>query len=71
MPPFDRLLIVAGIILTGIGLILYFKGSIPYLGKLPGDITIKGEHFQFYFPLTTSLLVSLVLSILFYLLGRR
>ncbi|MCE5317578.1 MAG: DUF2905 domain-containing protein [Parachlamydia sp.] len=70
MPPFDRLLIIAGLILTGIGLLLYFKGSIPYLGKLPGDITIKGEHFHFYFPLTTSLLISLVLSIVLYLLRR-
>lgn len=71
MPPFDRLLIISGIILTGIGLLLYFKGSIPYLGKLPGDIAIKGEHFHFYFPLTTSLLISLVVSILFYLMSRR
>lgn len=70
MLPFDKVFIVAGVILTGIGILLSFKGSIPYLGKLPGDITIKGEHFQFYFPLTTSLLISLVLSLLFYLLRK-
>ncbi|MGB9598532.1 MAG: DUF2905 domain-containing protein, partial [Minisyncoccales bacterium] len=55
-------------ILTGI--LFLFGSKIPYLGKLPGDIYIKRENFSFYFPIATSILVSIILSIIFYLISR-
>jgi hypothetical protein len=53
------------------GAFLYFGGKLPFrLGRLPGDIVHKGEHNTFYFPIVTSILVSVGLSLLFWLLAR-
>ena len=52
------------------GLLIIFAGKIPFLGRLPGDIRIERENFSFYFPLASSLLVSLLLSFLFWLFRR-
>lgn len=54
-----------GVIIIVIGAILWFFGKLPFLGKLPGDILIKRENFSFYAPITTGILISVVLSILF------
>ncbi|HCU24097.1 MAG TPA: DUF2905 domain-containing protein [Deltaproteobacteria bacterium] len=68
-----KFLIILGLILTGAGVLLYFSppwSQIPllkHLGRLPGDIAVQREGFRFYFPLSTSLLVSLLLSVIFYL----
>jgi hypothetical protein len=64
-------LIVFGIILVGVGLVLTFMNKIPYLGKLPGDILIQRKNFTFYFPIATSILISIVLSLIFWLWSRR
>ena len=69
MPP-GRLLIILGVVLILVGLLLTYGRRIPWLGKLPGDIRIEQENFSFYFPLATSLLVSLLLSLLFWLFRR-
>lgn len=69
MPP-GRMLIILGGLLILVGLLLTYGGRIPWLGKLPGDIRIERENFSFYFPLATSLLVSLLLSLLFWLFRR-
>ncbi len=69
MPP-GRPLIILGVVLILVGLLLTYGGRIPWLGKLPGDIRIERENFSFYFPLATSLLVSLLLSLLFWLFRR-
>lgn len=69
MPP-GRLLIILGVVLILAGLLLTYGGRIPWLGKLPGDLRIERENFFFYFPLATSLLVSLLLSLLFWLFRR-
>jgi len=69
MPP-GRLLIILGVVLILVGLLLTYGGRIPWLGKLPGDIRIERENFSFYFPLASSLLVSLLLSLLFWLFRR-
>ena len=74
MNEFGKLLIVFGIAIVGIGLFLTFFDKIPLLGKLPGDISVKKENFQFYFPLTTSIVLSVLLSFVFWLvsyLGKR
>jgi len=65
-----KLLIILGMTLTVLGLLLTFTGKLPLLGKLPGDIRIERENFSFYFPLGTCLLVSLLLSLLFWLFRR-
>ncbi|OPY65156.1 MAG: hypothetical protein A4E63_03135 [Syntrophorhabdus sp. PtaU1.Bin050] len=65
MASLGKVLIVAGILLVLIGLAFMFGDKIPYLGKLPGDIYIKRERSSFYFPLTTSIIISIILTILF------
>jgi uncharacterized protein HemY len=66
-----KLLIVFGVLLIVIGGLLVFAGKIPWLGKLPGDILIQKKNFTFYFPLTTSIILSIILTLLFYFLFRR
>jgi hypothetical protein len=66
-----RALIIFGIILLGIGLLLTFIQKAPFIGKLPGDIYVQKKNFTFYFPITTSILVSIALSFLFWLWSRR
>ena len=67
---FGKILILFGILLVILGVIFSFFGKIPYLGKLPGDIYIKKESFTFYFPLTTCILISIILSLIFYLISK-
>ena len=57
------------IVLAGVGLLLV--GRVPWIGRLPGDIHIQRGNFTFYFPLATSLLLSVVLTLLLYFVGRR
>ncbi len=70
MGDLGRLLILFGVILVVLGLLLTVAGKIPWLGRLPGDIFYKGEHVTLYFPIVTCLLISVVLSLLFYLFRR-
>jgi hypothetical protein len=55
-------LVIIGLLITGIGIVWLLSPSIPLLGKLPGDIRVEREHFRFYLPLTTCILLSLLLS---------
>jgi DUF2905 family protein len=68
-----RTLVIVGVVLAGLGLILVVLGRFPGLrvGRLPGDLRIERGNFTFYFPLATSIVVSVVLTLLFWLLGRR
>jgi len=66
-----KFFILIGIILVGVGGLFLLAHKFPFIGKLPGDILIKKEHFCFYFPLTTCILISLILSIIFWLFSRR
>jgi len=70
MPELGKTLIVIGLVVAVVGAILVFAGKIPWLGRLPGDITIKKENFTFYFPLATSILLSLLLSFILWLLRK-
>ena len=65
-----EILIYTGIFLIIAGLVIYFYPKIPFFGKLPGDIYIKRENFSFYFPIMTSVIVSIVLTAVVYLLSR-
>ena len=71
MNPLGRALIVVGLLIAGAGVLLTFADKIPWLGRLPGDIYVKRDNFSFYFPLTTSIVVSVVLSLIFYLFRGR
>ena len=71
MPNTGKLIIYGGIFIILIGLVVYFFGDkLSWLGRLPGDIRIERENFSFYFPLTTMLLISVLLSLLIRLLQR-
>ncbi|MGC2325057.1 MAG: DUF2905 domain-containing protein [Terriglobales bacterium] len=59
----------AGLVLVGLLLVLLGRTHLP-IGRLPGDIVYRRRNFSFYFPLTTSILLSLVLSLVFYFLSR-
>ena len=72
MAGLGRTLIYVGAILIVFGLLVSFGGRLPFrIGRLPGDIVIRGKNSVFYFPLMTSLLLSLILSLVFWLMGRR
>ena len=58
------LLVAIGLVIVGVGLVWALVPSIPWLGRLPGDVRIEGDHYRFYFPIVTCLLISLVLSLL-------
>ena len=70
MQQIGKLLVVAGLVLLAIGLVLYITGKIPFLGKLPGDLVMRRRNFTFYFPLTTCLLISGILSLIFFILSK-
>jgi len=70
VPSFGKILILFGTLLVILGAIFTFSGKIPYLGKLPGDIYIKKGSFSFYFPLTTCILISIILSLIFWFIFR-
>jgi hypothetical protein len=65
MPGIGKLFIVLGIVLILVGLAFMFGDKIPFIGRLPGDIFIKKEKFSFYFPITTSIIISIILTVLF------
>jgi hypothetical protein len=66
-----RILMVSGIVIALIGALFFFSGRFSWFGRLPGDILVQKKNLTFYFPLATSLLISLLLTIIFWLLGRR
>lgn len=66
-----KTLIFFGLILVGMGLFVTFFNKDPGLGKLPGDIFLRRGSFTFYFPLTTSILLSLILTLVFTLFGKK
>jgi hypothetical protein len=66
-----RFLIILGIVIFAIGGILLLSGKIPWLGRLPGDIIIQRKNFTLYFPLATSILLSVMLTLILWLIRRR
>jgi len=69
---YGRLLIIVGIVLIVLGLILSYSGFFAFLrlGRLPGDLAIKRENFSLYFPITTCILLSVILTLLVYLFRK-
>jgi hypothetical protein len=70
MSDLGRWLIVVGVILVLVGTVLLLAPKLPWLGKLPGDISFKRGNFSFYFPLGTCILISIVLTLIMYLFRR-
>jgi hypothetical protein len=68
---FGKTLIIIGLVIAIVGILLVMGGKIPWIGRLPGDLTIKGDKFTFYFPIATSILISVVLSLIFWFIGRK
>ncbi|HQJ74460.1 MAG TPA: DUF2905 domain-containing protein [Bacteroidota bacterium] len=69
MSSFGKILILFGIISILAGILLLFADKIPYIGKMPGDIRIEKENFKFYFPLTTSIILSVVVSLILWIIS--
>jgi hypothetical protein len=70
MSEFGKTLVFFGLILVIVGVVLSFAGKLPWLGNLPGDITIQRERFSFYFPITTCILISVLISLVLYFFRR-
>ncbi len=70
MPALGKMLIILGCIIIVIGVILLFAHKIPFIGRLPGDIYVKRDNFTFYFPLTTSIIISIILTLIFWIFRR-
>ncbi len=68
--PLGKILIAVGILIIILGIFFLFGDKIPFLGKLPGDIIIKKKNFTFYFPIVTSILLSLIISFIIYLFKK-
>ena len=73
MSDLGKLLIIIGLLVAIAGVILVLWGKLPlaWFGHLPGDVTFKGKSFTFYFPLATSLLISVVLSLILWLINHK
>ena len=65
-----KFLIITGAVIILLGVVLYFSDRLPSIGKLPGDIVVKRENFTFYFPLATSIILSIIVSLVLYLINK-
>lgn len=66
-----KVLILTGLGIAALGFVLVLAGKIPWLGRLPGDFLFRGRNVTVFFPLMTCLIVSVVLSLIFWFIGRR
>ena len=70
MNPFGKILIFFGLFLVVLGLLFTFGPKLPWIGRMPGDIYINRGNFSFYFPLTTCLILSLIITLVLYFFRR-
>ena len=68
---FGKILLIIGLIIAGLGLIMLAGDKIPWLGRLPGDLFFKGKRSSFYFPITTGILISIIISFILYLFRHK
>lgn len=71
MNDIGKALVVVGLALVVLGAVFWLGDKTPWFGKLPGDIHVEREHYKLYFPLTTCLLISILLTVFFWLLRKR
>jgi high-affinity nickel permease len=65
-----KMLVIIGLLVAGVGVLLLFADKIPWMGRLPGDITLRRDNFTFYFPIVTCLVISVLVSLLLWLLRK-
>jgi len=68
---FGRILIIAGLVMAGLGVLMLVAGKIPGIGRLPGDIVFQRGNFTVYFPIVTMLLLSVILTVVLNVIFRR
>jgi len=70
---FGKILLAVGLVIAALGILFMLSGKVPFgwLGRLPGDFSFKGKNFTLYFPLATSILVSILLSLILWLINRK
>ena len=68
---FGRIILIKGLVLAAVGALMMFGPKIPFLGRLPGDLHLRGKNWSFHFPIVTSIVISIILTILFNLFSRR
>ena len=73
LPQFGKILITIGVVFVVLGTLLLFSDRLSFLriGRLPGDVIYRRGNFTFYFPIVTSIVISLILTLLFYVFGKR
>jgi hypothetical protein len=71
MSELGRALIILGVLVAVVGVVLVLVGRVPWIGRLPGDFQVQRGNWSFYFPLGTSILLSVVLTLVLWLIGRR
>ena len=70
MQTMGRVVVLVGGFVVLIGIVMMFSDKIPFLGKLPGDISIKRDNFQLYFPITTSIVLSILVSVILWIFSQ-
>jgi hypothetical protein len=71
MQDIGRFLVITGMIVAAIGGLFLLSGRIPWIGRLPGDLFIQRKNFTFYFPIATSILLSIIISLILWFAGRK
>ncbi len=71
MHDFGKILVLIGLLLFVLGSILIVGNKLPFVGKLPGDIVIERRDYSFYFPVTTCIIISIVLSFVFWIFSKK
>ncbi len=66
-----KLLIIVGLVIMAVGALIILSGKISWIGRLPGDILIQKKNFTFYFPIATSIVLSIILTLILWLFFRR
>jgi hypothetical protein len=66
-----RVLLISGAVMALVGALFLFSTKLPWIGRLPGDIVVHRKNFTFYFPLATTILISIFLTLLFWLFGKK
>lgn len=69
MTSIGKILVFAGVLIAVLGAALMMSDKLPFIGRLPGDLVVKRENFRLYIPLTTSILLSVALSLILWLLS--
>ncbi len=70
-PGLGKILLILGLLIAAAGAVMMIAPKIPWLGRLPGDIHLRGKNWSFHFPIVTSIVISIVLTILFNLFSRK